>query len=75
MTETVGEVAHRLFGLYDYVVLKDHARTSIHGWERIPSAAEGRKFRRYSIEDGMGLSKEMSVPSDGLSTVYLVFEM
>ena len=55
--------------------MKDHARTSIHGWERIPSAAEGRKFRRYSIEDGMGLSKEMSVPSDGLSTIYLVFEM
>lgn len=75
MGETIGDVMRRVFGLYDYVAISDTRRTSIHSWNKVPSAAEGRKFRSYELVNGMELCKKLAVPSDLLSEVYLVFEV
>ena len=74
MSETVGEVMRRLFGVYDYVYFKKSAQM-YKGSQRVPSHMEGRKFRSYRIIDGMELSEKVEVPSDALSTLYLVFDM
>lgn len=75
MSETVGEVMRRLFGVYDYVAFQDQKKIEIRKWSKVSEAAEGRKFKRYSIRNGLELSRKMNVPDDGMSKLYLVFEI
>lgn len=75
MSETIGDVLRRTFGLYDYVVLRGKEDSVTYAWDAVPDSQEGRKFTEYSIKDGMTLSKEFEVPSDGMADAYLVFEV
>lgn len=75
MSETVGEVMRRLFGVYDYVAFQDQKRMDIRRWSKVTDTQEGRKFKSYRIRNGLELSKKMNVPDDGMSKLYLVFEM
>ena len=75
MSETVGEVMRRLFGVYDYVAFQDQKRIEIRKWSKVTEDAESSKFKRYSIRNGLELSKKMNVPDDGMSKLYLVFEI
>ncbi len=75
MSETVGEVMRRLFGVYDYVAFKEMKKIDIRKWSKVTDTQESRKFRSYSIRNGLELSKKMNVPNDGMSKLYLVFEM
>lgn len=75
MSETVGEVMRRLFGVYDYVAFKEKKKIDIRKWSKVTDAQEGSKFRSYSIRNGLELSKKMNVPDDGMSKLYLVFEI
>ena len=75
MSETVGEVMRRLFGVYDYVAIQDRNRIDIRKWSKVTDAIEAYKYKRYSIRNGLELSKKMNVPDDGMSKLYLVFEI
>lgn len=75
MSETVGEVMRRLFGVYDYVAFQDQKKMDIRRWSKVTDTQEGRKFKSYRIRNGLELSKKMNVPDDGMSKLYLVFEM
>lgn len=75
MSETVGEVMRRLFGVYDYVYFKKKSCEIYKGSQRVPEGLESRKFKSYRIVDGMEMSKKIDVPSSALSTLYLCFEM
>ena len=74
MGDTVGEVMHRLFGAYDYVVFKDQYRSVIRRWDKVTPMMEGRKYRSFKMVNGMKMSEMTEVPSDRMSSVYLVFE-
>ena len=75
MSETVGEVMRRLFGVYDYVAFQDQRKTDIRKWSKVTDTQESRKFKSYRIRNGLELSKKMNVPDDGMFKLYLVFEM
>ena len=63
MSETVGEVMRRLFGVYDYVYFKKKSCEIYKGSQRVPEGLESRKFKSYRIVDGMEMSKKIDVPS------------
>ena len=65
----------RLFGVYDYVAFQDQKRMDIRKWSKVTDTQESCKFRSYSIRNGLELSKKMNVPDDGMSKLYLVFEI
>ncbi len=75
MGDTIGEVMRRLFGAYDYVVFKDQYRSVIRKWDRVTPMMEGRKYKTFKMVDGMEMSEAAKVPSDRISSVYLVFEV
>jgi len=75
MSNTIGEEMDRLFGAYDYVVLRDQSCTTIRRWDKVTTPMRRCRYKSSDVVNGWELSKITGAASDRMDVRYLLFTL